>query len=855
MFTPTARIARSAAFSRPKRSPISIDPPQPPRFNALPATWTPTIRTTLPRVKWAVFRVDETGRFTSADQAYREVDVPTGSFQPAVPISQERDRLVVKDIAETPGVEAVSGGAILDPTAPAPAVDGLTAAKAFVSDLTVGVNVERNKLIRDGLITTPQLQEYKNQGMTHVRFFPHWGHFNNAGFPDIAGGAGDWFFDAIERAMGVGLKVPFALLDIEGEEEMKDPQVMTHLRACAERIKARNWNVTRYAVGAVNEYGGGTNAGHQAKRLEALSVLRSVLPNTLLMSASANWNEVWVLLNGSYAPGSDTRVIHEWHYYADNAGALATTQDIQNNVGPWAARNNLVTLCGEYSKGPPNGLLNGNLVVGPDNYHEWPGIIDAACRGMGQQRPTIWVVTDGTHWKQNQDGSAALQPAVATAYTAGNAHIRQQPWFTGVAAPQPTTPPPATSPATAVDAEYPAYTGGARRPTGKSGPLQTGQSNTGFFIDEAIWIENEGLAAILGVEQGTYNPGINGIARLDAYALNQGARTNPDAFTAVGGTPLFDRGSNYPFLDATGGGAASGWPFGHSGNALDTFIRTVMTAEDRAGCMGVQILHNERDTEINTDPDEMLAARLNWMGKVRAAFGRPASGADALPFYFLFPIPYGGNGSGHAAIRRAWSAIVSNPANNAHMVVWQTADSAGGLRYGATERDYSHRATEDLRNFARRATFGVARVLNSQRGVGNPALPSFGPKILHCYAEAANSTLLTIGRDRGDALRLGAGAGDGRGWSIDDTNFINITAVEIASGNQIRLRHDAATGGRRIGYCVYGQELGQGGAIYDNFSAKPLPSGWPTALGADWRFDWPLRATLVPMPVSATPAP
>jgi hypothetical protein len=408
------------------------------------------------------------------------------------------------------------------------------------------------------------------------------------------------------------------------------------------------------------------------------------------------------------------------------------------------------------------------------------------------------------------------------------------------------------STATDVDAEYPVYVG-TPVPPGKAGPLQTGQSNCGYFIQEAIWHENGGLASTLGVAQGYYNPQISGLDSVDAYGLLEGAKTTPfAAYTAVGGVPLYESGDAYPFLDTTTGATHADYPYGQSGQAMHNFITQIMTAEERSGCLGVQVLHHERDSELRTNVVTYKAARLNWMAKVRASFGRPSTGSTGLPFFFVYPHPYGSSNTGHQVIRQAFSEICADLANNAHIVVAQTCDSWGGLRFGETvNRDYSHRSTEDLIRFARMATFGVTRVISSQRGVGSRNLPSLGPKMIHSHAEDATHTVITCAHDRGTTLRLGGSAGDGRGWQIwDDVTGRAVTAVAVVNATQLRLTHAACTGTaaqRKVSYCLYGQELGQGNGIYDNFSSRPNPTGWPAGFGSEWKFDWPLRGSLVEM--------
>ncbi len=77
--------------------------------------------------------------------------------------------------------------------------------------------------------------------------------------------------------------------------------------------------------------------------------------------------------------------------------------------------------------GPPD-----NATGAAQDYGAFPRHIDAAARGMGQQRPTLWAVTAGRWWRWNVDGdtpSGALRPEVAAAVTAASAHIARQPWF------------------------------------------------------------------------------------------------------------------------------------------------------------------------------------------------------------------------------------------------------------------------------------------------------------------------------------------------------------------------------------------------------------------------------------------
>ena len=131
------------------------------------------------------------------------------------------------------------------------ATDGPAMARAFVSDLKLGVNIERAGPIQNGWITAAQLREYKDLGITHIRFFPpvrpDWG-----GFPDPARGGIDYLLDAAERAMAVGLKVHVELLDIMSSSGMAGRRVMRYLRAAAPHGGRRDWEGSRYGLGPGN---------------------------------------------------------------------------------------------------------------------------------------------------------------------------------------------------------------------------------------------------------------------------------------------------------------------------------------------------------------------------------------------------------------------------------------------------------------------------------------------------------------------------------------------------------------------------------------------------------------------------
>lgn len=384
---------------------------------------------------------------------------------------------------------------------------------------------------------------------------------------------------------------------------------------------------------------------------------------------------------------------------------------------------------------------------------------------------------------------------------------------------------------------------------GKAGLLVTGQSNAGFFLEDGVvWTLNSGLAALLGLAPARFDPRLHGIPTLDGYALRDGAHRNPEMATTYGGTPLWAPGDAGAFLRHQPGVPPSRWGRGATGLALDRFVRELLTPADRADCLGILWLHTESDSRARRmgDVATHAAAIRRHLELVRAAFGRPAAGPGGLPAYGWAPIPYGDSPEGHRAVRAALAEVVADPRQNFRLAIAQTADSEprGG-------QDWSHRDAANLRAFARRAAFAIARHRRETHGGGPGAaggLPGTGPRIAAVRAEGPTTTSVTVAHDAGRRLKARDPARDGRGWSVFDGDAPRpVAAMEVAGADRLLLRHAACSGDperRAVGYCLFGEQLGRGNAVTDDWSAHapPLPG-----LDGGWRFDMPLQATLLPV--------
>ena len=790
---------------------IRIEPITPPTFQSLPATWTPTVYVTgLARVKWAVFHVSTSNQYTS-DMVWQEVDVVNGRFVPSAPIQQVRDVLVVKSLDDT--IVAESGKATVNQPPPSD-TSGVTAARNFISDMTVGLNIERGMLIWSGLITTEYLQYLFDLGVTHLRFVGPWGSQHNS-WPNLANGDGNWLLDACERAMAVGHKITVDCLDIMYDNEMQDSRVMPHIREFGRQVRARNWDVTRCAIGAAQEYGGGTNTSHQAKMHEAIKVLREELPNHLLLAASANWGNPWTLIDGTFVPPPDDRVLYQWHIYADAADQVSTTEDIQYWLSQWSAETGLVTWCGEYSTAPADG---GNGLVGSGWYYRWPSIIEAGYRGLGQQRPTYWVVTDGSYWRLNKGSgteTAELQDGVRDAIVAGDAHIRAQSWF---------------QPATNTGG------GGAPAPAGKQVSrlqiVHRGQSN-------AYYAQTFGADGALREV----------VADLTQLPVDLISRLGTSDSTIHSGTYSFwdsPYNNDDRWLDAYGnyGSSPSGW--GNRGPMQGTLAayNSYVSTDQEIPLYDLR-LHWEYDLAMEDAASKAAYRGGAWEITQRLRNTRPKAAGKHVALYLHCPYQ-GGNWHALADIDAAWRADAGDPARNV-LIAGNMMDGQPNTQYDPNG-DYSHWGDQSAPRIYPRIGFQVARHAYDQgwlpSGVDLSDCPSVGPRI-SAVTRSGNSLNATVTHDRGSQLVAGADGVDWTCFTASDANgngHLEATGGAITGNNTFRVDFPSQpTTGGRLWYCRF-PAFRWRGLIRDNWhSSRPAKYGNVRHVGV---VEFPLQRTL-----------
>ena len=118
------------------------------------------------------------------------------------------------------------------------------------------------------------------------------------------------------------------ICDVMGPEHMTSA-TDDYLARVAELVAGMNLPVDRFIIGAVNEYGGGTNASWKADRIRLNQIVRDALPDHTIVEGPGNWKGAESLFRpnnksgefpatggvGTYEPWEDTNTIQDVHHY------------------------------------------------------------------------------------------------------------------------------------------------------------------------------------------------------------------------------------------------------------------------------------------------------------------------------------------------------------------------------------------------------------------------------------------------------------------------------------------------------------------------------------------------------------
>lgn len=397
-----------------------------------------------------------------------------------------------------------------------------------------------------------------------------------------------------------------------------------------------------------------------------------------------------------------------------------------------------------------------------------------------------------------------------------------------------------------------------RGPRKRIGLLFNGQSNAVNYTlnDGAARLLGEGAAWCLGA--------------LDYRII--ATTGGGESYTMQSGHGLYPAGA-YPgsFLNPVEGTNPGSWPLGADGQALAAALAELPEI-DRTDIAAIVWPWNETDSlrEAGEGATFSAAAR-RLLALERAMLGRSA--AD-VPLIWWSAIPYGTD-AGMLMHRATVRILAADPMQNIVVGNRQTADSnprdatwnaiSGAINGG----DVAHRDAEDNRRFARLAAPLVARAIMAAGGSDSLAtipgdLPTAGgPRIRHVQRVSPTELLLTIDHDRGTDLRLPRQAANGCGFVVTSGNpsagtehLIEAVACERVDASHLRVTLAqamvASAGAYAVHYPYGNRSIGRGNAVTDNYTEIALPSDWDLGshLGTGWRLDYPLAATLDPVPVS-----
>ena len=390
--------------------------------------------------------------------------------------------------------------------------------------------------------------------------------------------------------------------------------------------------------------------------------------------------------------------------------------------------------------------------------------------------------------------------------------------------------------------------------------LINGQSNAINFAlnDGAAHLLARGIAWHLGAL--SYNV-IASTGSGTAYTMQSGHGIYP----AVGGT--------YPgsFLHDPGDGSAPvTWTTGTDGNALRLFLEG-LSPEDREDIRAIIWPWNETDSLRDYSELAQFSAAMRRLGDLeRAVIGKPA---HALPICLWSGIPYG-SALGMQMHRKATHTLANDPVFNGFVAFPQTAASnARGSVWDevtgvATGGDFSHRDSIDLQQFGIIAAAGIARVISQSSTPDFLQLPDAlpmrgGPRIVGAVWMDPNTIRITVEHDGGTDLRLPRQAALGKGFAIMEGGSPASPGPLIFANRCERLDHNhlvltlaqprsPAITDHSLYYPYGSDTIGRGNCITDNYTSVVKPVGWDIGaeLGSQWNLDFPLAATLVPIPIT-----
>lgn len=308
------------------------------------------------------------------------------------------------------------------------------AAGQFAARLVAGVNVERGRawsMSYQGQALNKSDAYYRylaGLGLTHVRFFfpvrPNadmlgWG-LTNGKMPSAQ--QIDTLLDACSQAVKGGLRVLCDWADVVTPGELRDhwPAWQRHFDLVGQRIAARpDLSPEVMAVGTFNELEASGNPEVNQFRLDGHAALRARLPQHVLVTGGAYWDDWRHLTDDQWAAPADKRAIAQWHHYEDAEVGQPFWRDVAAKLQAFKERHGLPTICAE--AGPDRGWDGVMTNFSP----RWLRSMQDQAAVLKGQGLTWWAITDGAAFRLSRGGSdATFRPEIEPVVKSTSASLR-----------------------------------------------------------------------------------------------------------------------------------------------------------------------------------------------------------------------------------------------------------------------------------------------------------------------------------------------------------------------------------------------------------------------------------------------
>ena len=312
---------------------------------------------------------------------------------------------------------------------PVPAAPKVSPPRAWRNGISMGLNVERNKLwqMRYGgadLLQRPWYDYALGLGIDWTRYFIPYNGQDERGVgigPAPPVSRWDGILTGAMSAVSAGQRVMLAVTDVLDTPSALNhwPAVLAHAENVALRILARGFKPEDLVVSIANEMAQHDNAFWNSRRMELHRALRKHLPPPwVIVHGAANWNG-WRQFDDTWMQPPDDCVLASFHHYGSEG---AGWRNIAAQLDAFAAKRGIVVVNGEVA----DTMAAPYMRQTPANLVRWTTNFAAMAQHAGHLRPCLWAVSgDGMDFRLQRDATdATLAPEIESCIRAHAAAVR-----------------------------------------------------------------------------------------------------------------------------------------------------------------------------------------------------------------------------------------------------------------------------------------------------------------------------------------------------------------------------------------------------------------------------------------------